>query len=105
MLDSRQDFEHNASSVSRRVEKDEADRFHQGQASRLGLGQRKGEVDLGSRYEESLPREEHRIAADTLFYKINGPCHKKGNARYLTQHLYLHSLNYIVLLNYLYIAN
>jgi hypothetical protein len=78
------------------VEKDEADRFHQGQACRLGLGQRKDEVDLRSRCEESLPNEEHRIAADALFYKINRPCYKKGNARYLTQHLCLHSLDYIV---------
>lgn len=76
------------------MEKDEAGRFHQGQASRLGLGQRKGEVDLGSRFEESLPKEEHRIAADALFYKIDGPCHKKSNAKYLTQHLCLHSLDY-----------
>jgi hypothetical protein len=96
LLDSRQDFEHNASSTSRKVEKNKADCFYQGQASRLGLGQRKGEVDLGSRCKESLPREEYRIAADALFYKINRPCYKKGNARYLTQHLCLHSLDYIV---------
>ena len=98
-LDTRHGSEHN---ISRRVGKGEAGCFHQRQASRqlrefaqqARRRRRNGGVDLRSRCEEGA--QGCCRCAFLQNRRIETPCHKKSNARYLTQHLCLLSLDYIV---------